>query len=131
MKYSTKNVISDRIRRCLYTFFQTRAISCYKKVERLMKKPIINYCFVKITSIIDRLFAVVEKKYNVWNNVKLVLLLETLLSEFDLQKVYILGNQNITLKKTTTSWVTNKVQIFRDYSIGLKKETIAMTAKMK
>lgn len=46
-------------------FFETVQYSATKKVKEPIKKPIINYCLAKITSIIDRLLAAVGKKHNV------------------------------------------------------------------
>lgn len=66
-----------------------------------------------------------------WDNVKLVLLLESLPPKFDQQKVYILGNQNITLKEAATFLASNEVQILRDYATGLEIEVTTMIAKMK
>lgn len=54
-----------------------------KKVERLIKKPIINYYLVEITTIINRLLITVKEKYNVWNNIKLVLFFGSLLLKFN------------------------------------------------
>lgn len=86
---------------------------------------------MEITSIINRLFILVEKKHNIWENMKLILLFENFPPEFDYQKVYIWTNQNITLKKITISLVSDNIQIFRDQAIGLKIQIIAIIAKIK
>lgn len=83
------------------------------------------------TSIIDRLLVTVEKRYNVQDDMKLVLLLKSLSPKFDQQKTYILANQNTTLKKAATSLAGNEFQILRDYTTGLEIETTIITAKMK
>lgn len=54
-----------------------------KKFEELTRKPIINHRLVEITSIIDILFAAIEKGNDMWDNVKLVLVLENLPPEFN------------------------------------------------
>lgn len=66
-----------------------------------------------------------------WDNVKIVLLLESLPPEFDQQKAYILVNQNITLKEAATFLASNEVQIFRDHATGLEIKATAMIARMK
>lgn len=98
-----------------------------KKVEGLTEKPIINYCLTEISSIISKLLATVEKRYDVWDYVKF----ESLPAEFDKQKAYILANKNIILKETATFLASNKIQIFRDYTSGLEIEAIPMTTKIK
>ena len=105
-----------------------------RKVEGLTGKPFINHRLAEITSIIDRLLAAVEEGHDVWDDVKLVLLLESLPPEFDQRKAYILANQNITLKEaatSVTSLASNEVQILRDHATGLEIEATAMTARMK
>lgn len=84
-----------------------------KKVEGLTGKPIINHRLAEITSIIDRLLAAVEEGHDVWDDVKLVLLL------------------NITLKEAANSQASNEVQILRDHATGFEIEATAMTARMK
>ena len=69
--------------------------------------------------------------HDVWDDVKLVLLLESLPPEFDQWKAYILANQNITLKEAATFLASNAVQILRDHATGLKIEATTMTARMK
>lgn len=69
-----------------------------KKVEGLTGKPIINHRLAEITSIIDRLLVASKEGHDVWDDVKLVLLLESLPPQFDQRKAYILANQSITLK---------------------------------
>lgn len=102
-----------------------------RKVEGLTGKPIINNRLAEITSIIDRLLAAIEEGHDVWDDVKLVLLLESLPPEFDQRKAYILANQNITLKEAATSLASNEVQILRDHATGLEIEATAMTARTK
>ncbi len=102
-----------------------------KKVEGLTGKPIINHRLAEITSIIDRLLAAVEEGHDVWDDVKLVLLFESLPSEFDKRKAYTLANQNITLKEARTSLASNEVQTLRDYATGLEIKATPMTARMK
>lgn len=80
-----------------------------KKVKKLTGKPIINHCLVKIISIINRLFAIIEKRYNIWDDIKLILLFESLLSEFNQRKAYILVNQNIISKEKAIFLANNEV----------------------
>lgn len=115
----------------MYFFFKVVQYLVTKKVKGPIKKPIINYYLVKITNIIDRLFAIVEEEYDIQDNLKLVLVLKSLLIEFDQQKVYTVANPNITLKETKTSLASNEVQIFRDYATGLEIESTVMIAKIK
>ena len=102
-----------------------------KKGKRLAGKPFINHRLAEITSIIDTLLAVVEEEHNVWDNFKLVLLLESLPPEFDRRKAYILANQNITLREAATPLASNEAQILRENATGLEIETTAMTARTK
>lgn len=102
-----------------------------KKAEGLTGKPIVNHRLAEITSIVDRLLAAVEEGQNIWDDVKLVLLLESLPPEFDQRKAYILANQNITLREAATSLASNEVQILRENATGLEIEATAMTARTK
>lgn len=72
-----------------------------------------------------------KERYDVLDNIKLVLFVESFLPEFDQQKAYILANQNITLKKTIISLTSNEVQILKDYATMLEIEVITTIAKMK
>lgn len=56
----------------------------------------------------DKSFIII-KKNNIQDDIKLIILFKSLLSEFDKQKIYILANQNIKLKKATTFLANNKV----------------------
>lgn len=96
-----------------------------------MKKPIINQYLAKISSIINKLFAVVEEKHDVQDYIKLVLLFESFSPEFNQWKGYILINQNITLKKVVTFLASNEVQIFRNYVIKLEIKAIVIIARIK
>lgn len=102
-----------------------------KKTKKLTKKLIINYHLTKITSIIDKLLAVIEKKHSIWDNVKLVLLFKSLLLEFDQQKAYIQVNQNIILREATTFLANNKVLILWKNVIGLEIKATAIIARTK
>lgn len=102
-----------------------------KKVEGLTGKPLINHRLAEITSIIDRVLAASKEGHDVWDDVNLVLLLESLPPQFDQRKAYILANQSITLKEVATSLANNEIQIFRDLATGLEIEATAMTARMK
>lgn len=96
-----------------------------------MEKSIINYHLAKLTKIIDRLFAAVQEKHNVWDNIKLVLLFKNLSLKFDQQQAYILANQNIILKKVVSFLANNKVQIFKNHITNLKIKAITITTRMK
>lgn len=58
--------------------------------------------------------AAVEEERNVWGDVELVLLLESLPPEFGQRKAYILANQNITHMEAATPLASNEVQISRE-----------------
>lgn len=105
--------------------------SAIKKVKKLRKKPIINYCIVENTNIIDKLFVIIEKRYDIQNNIKLVLFFESFSLEFNQRKAYIFANQNIILKKTAIFLANHKVQILRDYVTRLEIKVNTMTVKMK
>lgn len=62
---------------------------------------------------------------------KSVLFFENLPPEFDQQKVYIMANRNITLKGAAISLASNDIQIFKNYTIELEIEVIAMIARTK
>lgn len=102
-----------------------------KKAEGLSNKPVVNDRMSALTSIIDRLLAAVDIGHNVWDDVKLVLLLESLPVEFDARKAYILANQNMTLKTAVTSLASNEVQILRENAIIGEVESSAMLTRSK
>ena len=73
LEYPRRNSIPDRSRH--FFLKPSNKYPATKEVEGLTRKPIINHRLAEITSIIDRLLAASKEGHDVWDDVKLVLLL--------------------------------------------------------